>query len=168
MWLLPSIVLSLSFLLSGCGFRPMLWQDNLSMGAHVYVSKIPDRRGMLLRQELIQRFGGLNEKSARYHLSVKYQESGRTLLVTRDNTEGRSEAQASAKITLHDTEKQKAVFRSHAQSSAAYSIGDQVAFSAYSSQVSEQSIREKILPHLADDIVIQVQTFLSQQIKAAS
>lgn len=166
MWLLPSLTLLLSLLLSGCGFRPLLIDDTVSSLPSIYVANIPDRRGMLLRQELMQKLGGVQKTSARYHLFVKYAEAGRTLLVTRENTEGRSEAQATAEITLRDTENQSVVLTSRAEASAAYSIGDQVAFSAYSSQVAEQSIREKLIPHLADDIVVQLRAHLAKSEKA--
>lgn len=159
-------LLILALLISGCSFRPLnLQSQSESLDTNVYINKIPNRRGTLLRQELIQKLGKNSEnlKSSRYHLNIIYEESGRSVLITPENTEGRSEAQASAQFQLYDTELQKVVLSSKAVVSSAYSIGNQVAFSAYSSQVSEQGVRERLLPLLSEEITIQIHAFLKHK-----
>lgn len=167
MWLFRiNIIFLLLLSLPGCGFRPMyISYHTQSLQKDIYVASIPNRRGQMLQQELIQKLDGSKTSSGlhRYRLNITYEESSLTLATTKENTEGRNEVSAIAKFDLYDNELQKIIFQSQAISHTSYSIGTQVVFSAYSSIVSEQSVREKLIPHLAEDITQQLHVFFQNQ-----
>ena len=89
--------LLLPILLAGCGFHPVYAPsaggkpgDAVAGLAEIQVGLIPERRGQLLREDLLARFRRDGTSVARrYDLTITYTIDGENIGIQRDNTTSR-------------------------------------------------------------------------------
>ncbi len=162
-----TIVLAvLTITLSACGFHPLYGENKYTaIGAEDQLSKvaidiIPDREGVLLRNELIDRLhrNGSPEKSA-YTLSISnLEENLIDLDITKASDTTRGQLIIKTTMILNDRHSGKNLLRRTLQSTASYNLLD----SEFSTRVSEQNTRENVIKDLARQIELQLALYFKR------
>jgi len=150
-------------LLSSCGFRPLLSESQPTTKAlnSVEVSIIRDREGQQLRNRLLDFMNphgyAINTK---YRLDVQLVEAKRELSFRKDLVARRQELSLKAYFNVVDLNTGKVIFKNFSESYNSFSLGPKSDFASFSSYISEKSARERMVEILAQDIRLQVGSFL--------
>jgi len=142
-----------SVTIASCGFHPTYGVNKYtSTGveehlASIDIAGIPNREGLYLRNELIDRFYREGRPSgARYTLDIyDLRESKTELDITKDADATRGQLKASAKLKLRDNQNGEVLLERNLASIASYNI----LTSEFTNRVSEQNARENTLRDLA-------------------
>lgn len=148
----------------GCGFHPVYGNfgdarqaDIQSELSQIKIGNIPDRKGQMLRNELIDRF----YKNARpvnpnYLLKVsEIKESKYDLDITISSDATRAQLTLATVMELIDNKTGESVLKRSIKSAASYNIME----SEFATRVSEQNTRENALSDLARQIELQTALF---------
>lgn len=139
--------------LAACGFRPIYGVNKYTATgvedtlAQIYIGGIPDREGLFLRNELIDRFyrDGRPTNTA-YTLSFEpLSESKTSLDLTKDAYSTRGQLNISTTLRLNEKATGEIVLERPIRSIASYNVLN----SEFTNRVSEQNARENILRDLA-------------------
>lgn len=141
--------------LTGCGFTPLYGNNGPQADApldHIYITNIPDRNGVYLRNLLIDRFyqSGQPEKiGSPYQLIVSgLDERISDLDITKTADATRAQLILQATLILKDTESGQTLLKRNLKSITSYNI----LRSQFTTYVSEQDAREGALTDLARQI----------------
>jgi LPS-assembly lipoprotein len=167
---LSSLILVLGLI--GCGFQPMYTatQDGTTLAQldQVKVDVIADRSGQILRNFLLGTMTVDDRPCNKYLLKVNLAEISRKLAFRRDKTSRYEEITITANFTLEDLETGKTEYSDVIKEVASFSLGAQAATAAYSATVAEDSVRERALKIIADNITLRVAGHLSRKSNAES
>ncbi len=167
MWLSKSsfvIITVLCLSLGACGFTPLHSQTTQTASAPgsvqlgtIFVENIPERRGQYLRNQLIdQLYTGTNAQGATHSLKIQgLKESITNLGIQRDASSTSAQMTISARAVLIDKNTGKTLINKYIRATNAYDILD----SQYTTQVSEQYARERILNELSSQILTQISLY---------
>jgi len=161
-------VFTLTFVvfLTGCGFQPLLKQKG-EVAPHaltqIQISPIPERVGQLLRTKLQLTFSPAGAPTyPQYRLDVKVQEKSRSLSFRKDTTENRKEMGLLVSFSLHDLDRNKVILKGFSEQYSAYAIGDTAELAIFSSMASERTIKTHLVDLVAQDMQIQLASFLHE------
>lgn len=166
-YIVTFIVLTTTFTLAGCGFRPLYGeppQDSFTQSITTYlsdirISNIPDREGQYLRNALIDRFyrDGYPD-NPRYTLDISNVGETRTELdLTKSADTTRAQLKLRTKIVLRDTIANKTVLQRDLLAITSYNVLQ----SQFTTRVSEDNARLNAL----DDLARQIETQLALYFK---
>lgn len=152
-------------LLSGCGFEPVHGAGASKAAATHYrditVDNIPDRDGQALRNQLIDRLGAAGAGGAgqsAYTLRIKDLNKFVTNAALRkDATFTRGEMQITGTVELVDNATGNVVLTRNVRSVGGFNLLD----NQFATMVSEQSVTEKILAEMGDNIMTEVDLYFS-------
>jgi len=166
---LVSLVVALAGVtaLAGCGYRPLYGDIGAATGAQprtqlsaVKIAGIADRRGQLLRNNLLDRMNPQGEPAqARYVLAVITTETSRITDSRPDGTATRSDLVVSARFTLRDATSDAIVFVERTEGVATYNL----LTNRFASVASEDEARRRAMEYVADQITTQVALFLNRR-----
>jgi LPS-assembly lipoprotein len=157
--------------LTGCGFEP-LYGDRGVAGAgideelaQIKVSPLPERRGQMLYNALLDRLNPRGEpKSPRYSLSLSLSEVRTTFGARRDTADTRANLQLFATYRLFDADSGVLMSSETAEATASYNI----LRARYASLVAEQDARRRVTEMVADEIKTRLAVFLNRRRAAAT
>lgn len=152
------------FFLTSCGFRPLLSESQPATEAlpQVKVAVIKDRVGQQLRNRLQDFMENQAPGSqARYVLHVHLTEGERETSFRIDLAPRRKELNIKATFRLVELGTGKTVFSNFSEAYSSFSLGPESDFAAYSGYVSKQDAQKRMVEILAQDIRLQVASFLS-------
>ena len=154
--------------LGGCGFRPLYLPapGNASADAQlaaIYVAVMPERPGQLLRQALQRRFDGTGEGVAKlYELTGNLGIAGEGIAIQRDNSTTRLRFVGTATWALRKLDLQHTALT---QGSARVLDGANVFNQEYFALDQEtESVTRRLAESCADQVTLQVATFLRRQV----
>ncbi len=157
------IVVVLAFGVSGCGFRP-LYADRSAgsvagVVATIRVAPIRDRKGQVLRNELIDRLNPSGEPAdPRYSLEVRLAVAKHELGIRKDETATRTTMRFRSTFRLRDTDSGAIVYASRAATITSYNIVD----SEYATIASERAARRRGLILVADSIAMRLAAYFNR------
>lgn len=149
--------------LAGCGFKPLFSESQPTTSAlnHVKVSIIKDRIGQQVRNRLLDLMMPAGEPTTpKYQLVITLSESQRELSFRKDFVARRTEMSLKAHFELVDTKTGKTAFKNFSEAYTSFSMGSHSDFAAYSSYASEKDAQSRMVEALAQDIRLQVSSFL--------
>lgn len=149
--------------LSGCGFRPLLSdaQPVAQTLQSVKISVISDRVGQQVRNRLQDLMTPQGQPvDPKYRLDVTLAQTDRELSFRKDLVARRKEISLKARFNLINLQTGKPVFENFSEAYQSFSMGPSSDFAAYSSYVSENDARNRMVEIIANDIFLQVSTFL--------
>lgn len=154
-------------LLSGCGFRPLYQNTNTVNGGGttldiVEINDIPNAIGQAFKNALIDRFyhNGYPQ-SALYILKVSLEESGRDIIIQKNDTTTRSQLVLRATYELINKQTRQLVEKGSVRSVSSYNILP----SQYTTLVTQNDAREKNTREAADKITLRIAVVLENQSK---
>lgn len=157
-----TMVLALAVLpLAGCGFRPLYGESSGTTQAlaEVRVAPIADRQGQILRNELLDRISPNGEKStARYLLSVRYNESLGQLAIRRDDTATRANLRVATTFRLIEVSTGVTVYNGSSSATASYNLVQ----SDYANLVSRRAAQRRASKLVANDVTTQVAIYFNR------
>ncbi len=147
-------------LLTACGFHPVYGVNKYTATgveetlAQIEISNIPDRKGQILRNALIDRFYREGRPvNALYTLSIKpIQESTSKLDITKNDDATRGQLRLNTSISLKDNHTGETVLERSLQTIASYNI----LAGEFATRVSKDSTRLNAINDLARQIEQQV------------
>jgi LPS-assembly lipoprotein len=153
--------------LSGCGYRPLYGERGPGPGGaasdhlgSVKIAGIADRRGQMLRNDLLDRMSPRGETaSARYILSVITTEATRTTDSRADGTATRADLVVSARFNLRDINSDVVVYVDRSEAVATFNL----LTNRFASVSSEDEARRRAVEQIADQITLQVALFLNRR-----
>jgi LPS-assembly lipoprotein len=156
----------LPILLAGCGFHPIYAPAGGGKAvaglAEIQVGLIPERRGQLLREDLLARFRRDGEAVARrFDLTVTYTIDGENIGIQRDNTTSRVRLVgiASWALTAQDPKRTQL-----ATGSARQVDGYNVFVNQYfAADMENDAVRRRLTDAIADQITLQLATWFDTQ-----
>ncbi|CAK7191839.1 hypothetical protein COMNV_00019 [Commensalibacter sp. Nvir] len=154
--------LTLLFVLSGCGFRPLYGNStNLALNDElkkIYVPVMSDRYGQLMRQYLQQNLAGSdNEDPKTYELNVSPGLNEEAIDIHYDNSSGRSRMAGTAHWILKTISAHPVTL---AQGSVQTLDGYSVTYEQYFAQtLNDETAQARVAQNLADQVVQQVATW---------
>ena len=153
--------------LSGCGFEPLYAPQGesftMAQMKDVHVDIIADRPGQVLRNFLLDTMTEKNHADTRYTLEVILNESIRKLGFRKDGTARHEEMLIRARFKLIDNTNNKVVFEDGVTETASFSLGPEAQTASYSSNIAEESSREKALRIIAHTINLYVANYLQNK-----
>ena len=167
------LLLGAAAALGGCGFRPLYMPDGGRGSvasdelAAVYVTVIPERTGMLLRQALQQRLEGTGAGiPKKYELTTSTAYSVEGIALQRDNSTTRYRVSASAPWTLRVMSLERPVLTSGTSRIVdGFNVLNQQYFAL---DLEFDAAWKRVGEALADQIVTQVGIFLKKRALAAA
>ena len=161
--------LLLPILLAGCGFHPVYAPTaggNPSAAiaglAEIQIGLIPERRGQLLREDLLARFRRDGTSVARrYDLTITYTIDGENIGIQRDNTSSRARlvGLASWSLTAQDP-KRTQLAAGTARQVDGYNIFINQYFAA---DMENDAVRRRMTEAIADQITLQLAAWFDTQ-----
>lgn len=161
---IAAIVLSAA-ILAGCGFEPLYGRGSPSGAvapqlADVEIAPIPDRRGQILRNFLIDQFYARGRPVEPTHrLDVTLSVLRQSLGVARDATATRAQLVIAANYQLWDIRAEKPFFRASSRNLANFNIQT----APFANVVSEDEALEDGLRQLSEDITQRVAMALRRE-----
>ncbi len=158
-----TLALLLSLGLAACGFQPLYASrgtgpDTSELLAQVEVTRIADRTGQQLRNELLDRMNpGGRTATPRYRLRVTLSESTRRLAIRRDDTATLASLIISASFSLVSVADGEIVMSGTLRSLNSFDISR----SDFATVSAERDARERATIDLADGITARVSVFLA-------
>lgn len=158
------IILAALLVLAGCGFQPLHGKrarpgSTASDLAYVSVAAIPERRGQLLRNSLIELLNGARLRVRPvYRLDVDLKEKREGLAVDRDDSITRFNLAMTAKFRLTDTRTGALVLKGHSRTIAAYNAVK----SDFANLMAERNARKRGAEFLAQDIKTRLAIYFSR------
>jgi LPS-assembly lipoprotein len=151
--------------LTACGFKP-LYQDNPTATAankifdSVWIDNIGGASGLMLRNELIDRFYSQGmPQTARYLLKLELREDFRNLDIAKDATSTRAQLVQRVRYTMIDRmDNNKIIDQGTLRSASSYNMLPSI----YTTVVTETDARENALVNLAEQIETRVGYALSR------
>ncbi len=166
-WAIWGVLISAGFLSTACGFSP-LYRQSISDSvvpkmALVAVDVIADRRGQILRNQLLTAFNprGSPEKPL-YRLKITLKESSVSTGIRADDTRTRGNLTIRASIRLWRLTDNQIIFEGKTSSTGSFDIFR----NPYTSWVAENDARNKALTLLGQDIKIRVAVALGNESSA--
>jgi len=152
-------------LLTGCGFSPVYGSHDAgsqpvvqALGS-VQIENIPDRRGQILRNKLIDRMythGRPQDPQARLNVSITATEAA--MAVQKDSTSTRSQLNMSANFTLVDMDG-NALHKGSAHSVASYSKLS----AQYGTLATQQTAYDRALNEIGEQIVNNLSLYYAEK-----
>ncbi len=156
--------------LSGCGFHPLYAPPSggTATGAElqaVYIGIMPERSGQLLRQALQRRFEGTGDGIAKkYELTANLGISSEAIAIQRDSSATRVRMVGTAPWFLKMFSlDQKLLTQGSARILDGYNVNNQQYFAA---DLESETVVRRIAEAIADQITIQVASYLRRQAAA--
>ncbi len=154
--MIPARILLLCLCLTACGFRP-LYNTSGSQGekssvflSSIQIDDIPDRSGVILKNELIDRFHAHGAGIPRYRLVVgRVTESISDLDITVDEDATRRQLRVDTTYTLQDlTTPSSPAFKRSIYAVASFNVLQ----SRFTTRVAEDNARQNVILDLARQI----------------
>ncbi len=150
--------------LAGCGFRPLYAPDDrvdqVQQLASIRVPPIADRRGQLLRNELLDRLTPRGAPAApAYTLDVRLQERTEDLAVQRDDTATRANLIMTVQFKLTELASDRVVIDGDSESFNSYNISE----FEFATLSAETDARRRAARELAQDIATRVALVLERE-----
>ncbi len=150
-------------LLSGCGFRPLYGDFQPGSAGErfleVEIDMPKDREGQLLRNELVGRFYGSEQRRApRYRLGMELKESKTSLAVKKSAFATRGNLAMSVTFKLSDRTTGVGVFTGSSKVTVSYNILD----SEFASLLAEKNARERAIRELSHDIRVRLGSYFDR------
>jgi len=159
------LIISCILSLSSCGFRPMYtsYNEGPSLGAGSYLSQvdirpISERRGVLLRQQLNEKFNQDQGSRKIYDLQVQLSSRIQELGVRKDSTSSRANLIISANFWLWQG--QKRLVSNRVGTTVSYNILDD----QYATIASEADAEARALKLISDQITNRIAIFFSKNV----
>jgi LPS-assembly lipoprotein len=160
------LLLTVSLLLAGCGFRPIYGSRSDEGGSpvaidlnNVAIDNIPNRDGQILRNNLIDRMYGKNRpEKTFYTLSVYVHNTEENLGILANATATRSLLDMYGDYSLQDAQG-KTLLSGTAHSVASFDKLDQM----YGTVAARQDARERTLREISEQIVNHVSLYFSER-----
>jgi LPS-assembly lipoprotein len=156
--------------LSACGFEPLYGPQFVKQPevcqelAQIKVTRIANREGQMLRNHLIDILSPCGQPTfPSAILNVRLGIKKENVAVRKDGTAMRYKITLVAYISLTDPETKQILYTDKATVINAYFIGDNSAFEAYSTIISERDAVRKGLKLLADEIQTLLASYYKQQ-----
>lgn len=161
-----SLIAAAAIALGGCGYRP-LYGDRGAAGtgvrqnlAQVKIMGIADRRGQMLRNNLLDRMNPAGEPAqSRYTLSVVTAETTRITDSRADGTATRSDLVVVARFSLRDTNTDVVVYNDRTEAVATFNL----LTNRFASVASEDEARKRAMELVADQITTLVALFVNRR-----
>ena len=156
-------------LLTACGFQPLYGTgrdaDASAQLAEVKIERIAERRGQILRNELLDRMNPRGEPARpSYRLAIDTAESLQGLGIREDDTATLARLTLTANFSLFDAATQESLLSGSATSINSYNIST----SEFATDSAEADARRRGARDLAEDITARVAIFLAQSGRAAA
>jgi len=159
------LILTSLVVLSSCGFRPLYGNTNTLAGSttsldQIMLEDMPGATGLNMKNALIDRFyhHGYPENPL-YALRVNLQESGRSIVIEKNDTTTRTQLVMSATYDLIDRRTRKSV--DHGTIRAVSSFNNLP--SQYTTIATQSDAREMTIRELADKLTLRMGVVLEQQ-----
>jgi len=153
-----------AILVSGCGFQP-LYAERSGSGdvsgdlATVEISRIPDRAGQILRNELLDLMNPNGEpENPEYTLEVTLKTRKEKLGIQKDETATRANMTLTSVFFLREKASGAITYRSRAATTASYNIVD----SGYETLSAERSALRRGLIVIADNINLRLSAYFNR------
>lgn len=161
MWLYKALIpLSLCFLLTACGFRP-LYTPQCGRGNIAYpikIATISNREGQILRNYLLDLLTPEGPPQCpQYILEITLTDTIRSIGVNKDETTSRSEAILTAALVLKDATTHSIVYKHRTKAINSFSIIGQ---NYYSDLVAEEYAKKEATRLLAEKIMLLITTYI--------
>jgi len=149
-------------LLAACGFRPLYLADTGSGPvddemAQIEVQRIADRRGQMLRNELVDRLNPHGSPAApKYFLQASVDEQIRELASRIDDSSTRANLILTASFSLREQGAEQPLMNGRVQSTNNYSISQ----SDIATLAAERNARERGARDIAERMTLQIAAFL--------
>ncbi|NBX73523.1 MAG: hypothetical protein EBQ89_04405 [Alphaproteobacteria bacterium] len=154
-----ALLLAAVFFLSGCGYAPLLSHETVEDSAQrvglnsLRIATIPEASGMMLRNELINRFYTMAQRPpATHEMRVRLTFNDIGLGIRRDATAARGQMQGIADIEVIDIAANKPVTQAKLESRASYNRVD----AQYALLSAQQNARERVITDLANKIALRM------------
>jgi LPS-assembly lipoprotein len=161
MWFYKCFIsLSLCFLLTACGFRP-LYTPHMGRSDIAYpikIATISDRNGQTLRNYLVDLLTPEGTPThPQYILEINLTDAIRSIGVKKNETTSRSEALLTANLTLKDAKTNAVVYKHTAKAINTFSIINQ---NYYADLVAEEYAKKEATRLLAEKIMLLLTTYI--------
>jgi LPS-assembly lipoprotein len=153
----------IGILLSGCGFKPLYGNHTIGTASsnflHIEINSIKDRDGQQLRNELIRRlYGGNQRLAAIYRLKTELNESKSSLAVQKSAFATRGNLVKTANFSLIRTDSGASDFNGASRVTVSYNILS----SEFASLLSEKNARERAVRELSEDIRVRLGVYFDR------
>jgi LPS-assembly lipoprotein len=151
LFFLPLMLLSLS----GCGFTPLYGRHdsggNVSLALNeVAVATIPERRGQMLRNAIIDRlYQNGTSATPRYDLTIGLEQTNADLGVRRDATSARTQIILTARYSLNQRDNGTMILSGIAKTSVSYNKLD----AQYATLTARENAETRALHEVSEQII---------------
>lgn len=155
MFVVNVLILACTFVLSGCGFKPLYREDAQQTYtlSQVKVAEIENREGQILKNHLDHTFNNRGKTHQPYTLSVKLKFKKNPLAISKSATTSQEAAHLSVFYTLTEMQTGKILLSATESFSSSTSVS---ADSPYSGWVTEKTIFNRLTRQAADSIRMNV------------
>jgi len=163
-WIAVAGWMAAAALVSGCGFQPLYGERSGSASvsgdlALVEISKISNRTGQILRNELLDRINPNGEPGKpKYTLEITLSISKQELGIRKDETATRANMQFSSTFLLRENSSGAIVYRSGAAATTSYNIVD----SDYGTISAERNARKRGIVIIAENITLRLSAYFNR------
>lgn len=163
---ISALMVFLCFTLAGCGFEPLYKQSSSvpsisARFAEIEIPNIPNREGQILRNDLIDRLYTQGRPvDSRYVLKIDPIDTAISSLgIRKDATATREQITLSIHMRLVDRQSNAVLLERFVRAVGSYDILD----SQYQTLVSRQTVSERVLKELSDNIVTELSLYLERK-----
>lgn len=153
-----------SFALSACGLSPVYSPNKTTNDvarelSSINIGSIPEKSGVDLRNELIDRLYLHGQNQKKYQLNITpINEVNAGLGISKDASVTRSQLRMEATFKLTEKQTGKTLLKRTARAVTSYNVLD----SHFTTLVSERDARENGIKELAEQIIIQLDLYFSR------